>query len=234
MGACKHLGSGDRSLSGRKEGRKGGSKEGRKEWAKSGRKKPFVDIKGNRAEDISVYAGNRARKRNDTKGRMINSRKVRNSNARVSLGKTGETGNRFHRTIGIYPIKEGAMEKVLVIPFELFGILMEVNHEQKQGKLEIMIGTTGQTESYATLNIMTKRIDGIVGKEAKEEVPQAMQSSGSVLVPNPTYGFPNEGSQLVREKIDRDPWNDWVGRDLEKLIYVERLGGGKQWPGIHV
>ena len=76
------------------------------------------------------------------------------------------------------PLTGGATKHVLFIPFELFEILMEVNHEQSQGILKITIGAAGKTESYATLNIVTKTIGGIVGKKTKEQVSQSMQISG--------------------------------------------------------
>ena len=82
------------------------------------------------------------------------------------------------------------MKHVLVSPFELFEILMEVDHEQKQGRLKIRIGTKGETESNATLNIVTKATDGIVGRKPKEKVPQSMQSSGSVLIPKSKLWIP--------------------------------------------
>ena len=52
------------------------------------------------------------------------------------------------------PLKAGVMKHVIASPFGVFGILMEVNHEQRQGRLERMIGTSGNAGAYATLNIM--------------------------------------------------------------------------------
>ena len=68
-----------------------------------------------------------------------------------------------------------------------------------------------------------KTTDGVDGKKTKAQVAQSMQSSGSVLIPNPTDGY-LRGGQLEQGEIDRDRWNDGAGRDLEKLIYVDRLG----------
>ena len=54
-------------------------------------------------------------------------------------------------------------------------------------------------------------------------VRSEMQTSGSVLIPNPTYGY-LRGGQLEKGGIGRDLWNGGAERDLEKLIYVDRLG----------
>ena len=110
-------------------------------------------------------------------------------------------------------------KNVLAIPFGRFEILTEVNREQKHGRLKIRIWTKGKTASYATWNIMTKTIDGIVGKQTKDQVSQAMLRSGSVLIPIPTYGYLS-GVQLERGKIGRDLYNAWAESDLEKLTCV--------------
>ena len=63
-------------------------------------------------------------------------------------------------------MKDGLTHHVLVSPFELYGILTDVNHAQVEERLEIRIGSAGKTEAYATLNIMTNAIGGIVWKKA--------------------------------------------------------------------
>ena len=67
-------------------------------------------------------------------------------------------------------IKEGATNHVLVAPFDLYEMLMEVNREQKQGRLKIGISAAGMEESYATLDVMAKTIEGVVGKMSKDQV----------------------------------------------------------------
>ena len=178
MGTRRHLGRGNRRLPGRK---------GR---TTSGRKTPFADSKSNRAADISAYAGNHTRKGNDTNGSRINSRKTSEFECATFTGEDGEDWKSLSSNERYLSITEGSMKHVLVSPFELFEILMEVDHEQKQGRLKIRIGTKGETESNATLNIVTKATDGIVGRKPKEKVPQSMQSSGSVLIPKSKLWIP--------------------------------------------
>ena len=117
------------------------------------------------------------------------------------------------------------MKHCLVSPFAIFGISMEANPDQRQGRLAIRIGPTGQTESYATLNIMKKTIDGIVGKKTNKHVSQAMhiREESAVLIPNPTYGN-LRASQLGRGEIDINLCNEWVARSLERSIYAGRSG----------
>ena len=82
---------------------------------------------------------------------------------------------------------------------EIFEMLMDVNHEQRQGRWKLRIGPTGKTGTYAALNKVTQTIDGIVGYKSKEEVDQATRSSGSIEIPDPTYGYLG-ASQLERER----------------------------------
>ena len=81
-----------------------------------------------------------------------------------------------------------------------------------------------KTGSYATLNIMTQAIDGIVGKISAELAALAMRSNEAIDSPDPTYGY-LRGSQFIHEKIDYDLDNDWVQNDLDEMIYVDRLRG---------
>ena len=48
-------------------------------------------------------------------------------------------------------------------------MLMEVNKEQKQGRLQIRIGAAGKKGSYSTLNIMESTIDSVVGEMSKDQ-----------------------------------------------------------------
>ena len=74
------------------------------------------------------------------------------------------------------------------------------------------------------MNITKQSIGGIVGNKSKEEVAQAMHGSGSIEIPDPSYGYLRE-SQLERERADRNLKNDWDGGDSVGLIYVDRIGG---------
>ena len=64
---------------------------------------------------------------------------------------------------------------------------------------------------------------GVVGTKIREEVSQAMYGIGSIEIPDPAYGY-LRASQLAREWADRNLKNDWAGRDLEGLTYVDSLG----------
>ena len=57
-------------------------------------------------------------------------------------------------------MKDAALKHVLVSPYGIFEILMEVSREQQARGLELRIGATGNPWSYATLNIMAHTIDG--------------------------------------------------------------------------
>ena len=65
-------------------------------------------------------------------------------------------------------IEEGATNHVLVSPFEPYEMLTEVNNEKEKGRMKSTIGAAGMKESYATLNIMAKTTERIVGKMAKD------------------------------------------------------------------
>ena len=60
-------------------------------------------------------------------------------------------------------VEDGVLNHVIVSPYEIYEIPMEVNHEQNQKLLKLRSGPKGQTGSYATLNIMTQAIYGSVG-----------------------------------------------------------------------
>ena len=143
---------------------------------------------------------------------------------RYCHGNLGEGWKSLSSTERWVAIKEGVSKHVLVRHCEIFGILTEVNHEQRQGRLKLTIGPTAKTGTYATLNIMAQTIGGIVGNKSQEEVAEATASSGSIEIPDPTYGYFG-ASQLGRESDGRNLQNDWAVRDLEGLIYVYRLGG---------
>ena len=51
-----------------------------------------------------------------------------------------------------------------------------------------------------------------------------MKNNGDVDIPGPTYGY-FRGSPITRERMDTGLYNDWVRRDLDEMIYVDRSGG---------
>ena len=91
---------------------------------------------------------------------------------------------------------------------------------------KLRIGPAGKTGSYATLIIMTQMIGGIVGKRSMEEAAHAVRNNGEIDIQNTTYGYLGGGGgcMLAHDKIDQSLYNEWVKRDLDEVIYVERLG----------
>ena len=69
--------------------------------------------------------------------------------------------------------------------------------------------TRGDTGSKSTLNITAQIIGGIIGNTPNEEVAQSMRISGSIEIPNPTYGY-LRAIQLGREMIGRNLYNAWM------------------------
>ena len=114
-------------------------------------------------------------------------------------------------------MKDGATNHVLAGPYEIYEILMEANHAQKQPMLKLRIGTAGKTGPYATSGVMTQTIGGIVGKRSREEATQSVKNNGSIDIPIPTYGYLG-GSQITHERMDTNLYNDWVQHDLDEMI----------------
>ena len=84
---------------------------------------------------------------------------------------------------------DGSTNHVLLGPYEIYEILMGANHAQKRPRLKLGIGSEGKTGSYATMNIATQTIGGIVGKRSMEEATQPMRNNGAIDIPIPTYGY---------------------------------------------
>ena len=70
-----------------------------------------------------------------------------------------------------------------VSPYGIFEILMEVNRDEKNPRLRLRIGETGDTGSYAALNISTHPIDGLVGRRSVDEAESALSGNGSIAIP---------------------------------------------------
>ena len=61
------------------------------------------------------------------------------------LGERGADGKSIEVGMWWICVKDGVVNHVLASPYEIYDILMEVNHEQKQTRLKLRIGPTGKT-----------------------------------------------------------------------------------------
>ena len=64
-------------------------------------------------------------------------------------------------------MKDGPTKHDLVSPYGIYEILTEATHAQRQPMIKLRIGSAGKTGPYATLNISTQTIDGVVGKKSR-------------------------------------------------------------------
>ena len=53
-----------------------------------------------------------------------------------------------------------------------------------------------------------------------------MENIWEIEIPTPTYGY-LRGSKATHERMDASLYNGWIQQDLDKLIYVDRLGGNR-------
>ena len=176
-----------------------------------------------RATDISVYAGDRARVWKWHHGKK--DQQYRNGEGRVRGGMGGKGED--WKSIAVSQIrpyaKEGVANHVLLSPYGICEILMEVNRAQRRPRMVLRIGSTWETGPYATLNIATQAIVGVVGKKFREEVAHAMKNNGEIETTCSTYGY-LRGSQITHERMDLNLRNGWIQPDLDELIYVGSLG----------
>ena len=96
--------------------------------------------------------------------------------------------------------------------------------DAEEAEAEAKDRVSRKTASLATLNITPQTIGGISGKRSREEVARSMRNNGAIDIPNPTYGYLG-GSQITHGRMDQCLYNDWIQRDLDEMIYVDRLGG---------
>ena len=95
-----------------------------------------------------------------------------------------------HRWVNL---KDAALRHVLVSPYGIFEILMVGNLDERNPMPELRIGATGNTGSYAALNISTHPIDGLVGRRSVEGVNSELSRNGGIAIPSTTYGYLREG-----------------------------------------
>ena len=75
------------------------------------------------------------------------------------------------------------------------------------------------------INATVATIEGVIGTRSLEAANAALWARGEMAeIPAPDYGY-LRGSLLLREKIDYDLCNDWVGSNLGELTYTDRHGG---------
>ena len=72
-----------------------------------------------------------------------------------------------------------------VSPYGIFEILMEVNRDEKNPRLRLRIGETGNARSYATRNISTQSIGGVAGRRSVDEAESALSRGGAIATPSP-------------------------------------------------
>ena len=114
-------------------------------------------------------------------------------------------------------LKVGVMSHVLVTPFEIFEILMEINREP-EGRMGIRIGTSRGARS--AINLMKSAPDGIVGKLDQNSYKSETKRISSEI-PDPTFGYLRRSSIRYQEKEDALR-NNLVEEDLSNLSYVDR------------
>ena len=86
------------------------------------------------------------------------------------MGNDGSDGESIASSQRFLNLKDAVLRHVLVIPYEIYEISMGGNREERNPRLKLRIGTTGNTGIYAALNILTQAIEGVVGRSSVDEV----------------------------------------------------------------
>ena len=133
---------------------------------------------------------------NETNDTKISRRKWVEGRCETVMGNNGGDWKSIAVSARRLFAKDASMKHVLPSPYEIFEILMDVSHEQRTPMLKLRIGAARNTWSYATLNIMTHAIEGILGKGYVEDATISMKKNGAIANPIPKYGYLG-GSRLT-------------------------------------
>ena len=117
-------------------------------------------------------------------------------------------------------LKERIAPHVLVSPYEIYEVLMEINTEH-QGMLEIRVRTSGKQETYSKINIMKNTPGEMVGNMDPTKATRVEITH--IEIPDPTSGY-LRGSSMDHRKLGDDVRNICIEHDLDKLVYIDRMG----------
>ena len=123
-------------------------------------------------------------------------------------------------------MEEAFFLHVMVIPFGIWGILMERGREEPNPKRQLRIRMAGNVGGggAAAINASVETIEGFVGGGDRVEVQESLVARGvATEAPAPTYGYLRKNDVLFNRKDD-DLISDWVGETLEGLVYTDRYG----------
>ena len=128
-------------------------------------------------------------KGNDSNGSKINRRKWAEEECGAVMGNDGEDWKSIEASQWRLNLKGTVLRHVLLSPYEVYEISMVGNREGGNPRLKLRVGPTGNTGSYAALNIITHPIGGIVGRRSVAEVDSSLSLSGYIAIPIPEYGY---------------------------------------------
>ena len=120
-------------------------------------------------------------------------------------------------------MKDACAKHALVRPCGIYEILMGYTGGLGPRK-KMRIGPTGNA-GVVSISVMVETIEGTVGCLAMEGANAALAGRGVLTeLPVPNYGYVRS-SAILHGRIENIMYNDWVGGNLEELIYADRQGG---------
>ena len=160
---------------------------------------------------------------NDTKGRQINSRGTAEEEFPPITGIDGGGWKSAPAHAMFLALREGIVPHLAISSFEVYEILMGINREQTPGKMEIRIGASGNWEiTYSALSIITSTSECVVGNLGGEQaLLEMVRIQGEIA--DPTFGY-LRGSSVEYRRADTALRNGLIGRDVNNIVYVGRLG----------